>query len=105
MADSVKDIYVEDYGFSLQATIRQDGVALDISDFTDFVFVFVKPNGMTVQKTAALVTDGTDGKISYTVEDGLLDLAGNWRVYGRVSAGGAESTSRPGYMLVLERPD
>lgn len=101
----IKDIFEGDYGFAVEITIEQDGAALDISDFTDYQMIFVDPTGATAAKTAALKTDGTDGIITYTMEEDVLDMAGIWKIYGRVSSASAESTSRPGYMPVSARPD
>lgn len=73
--------FVANAGATFEATlVDQDGTAMDVSAATDVMIRFIKPDGVTnVDKTATFVTDGTDGKIEYEVEAGVLDTAGRWQ--------------------------
>ena len=73
------DLRVGDFGVDINFTVKQNGVAQDISGATT-VLTFTKPNGVEVAKSPAFVTDGTDGQVKYTTEAGFLDVAGVWRV-------------------------
>lgn len=87
------NIHALDYGWTLRIRIVQDEVIQDISSYTTRQFIFKPPVGATVTKTATFDFDGTDGVLKYTVEDGLIDQAGDWRVQARISKTGAELTS------------
>lgn len=89
------DIHVDDYGWLAQLVVTQDGTAVDISAYTTCQFVFRKPDGTTVTKTATFDDDGTDGVLNYTVESGLIDVPGRWRVWAVIAKTGAELTSDP----------
>lgn len=67
-------------GATLRATIREDGSAVDLSAATVKQLKLRKPSGTVVTKTADFTTDGSDGKIEYTTEDGDLDTAGDWQL-------------------------
>lgn len=62
----------------------------DISSFTTLSICFEKTDGTTVSKTATFTTDGTDGKIQYLTETGVIDQTGTWRLQGVISKVGAE---------------
>lgn len=72
--------FVDNAGATFEATLRdQDGTAMDVSAATSIAFRFMKPDGVNyVDKTATFVTDGTDGKVEYEMEAGVLDTAGTW---------------------------
>lgn len=77
-----------DFGIDiLLNAIDQDCAVVDLSAATEVEFEFRKPDGSIVTKTAAFVTDGTDGKCRYSVESGLLDVAGTWTVRLLVTEG------------------
>jgi hypothetical protein len=57
---------------------------MDISAATTKQIVFVKPDGVEVEQTAAFTTDGTDGQLEYTTQADDLDAAGNWSFYAKV---------------------
>lgn len=86
-------IHVDDYGWVGKLTVQQDGSAVDISSYTTRQFVFTDPAGTTTAKSASFDSDGTDGILKYTIEDGLIASAGDWRVQARVSKTGVELTS------------
>jgi hypothetical protein len=89
MTDTLDDIVVDNWGGEVTATITQSGVAYPIDGFTTLELIFISPRGVSTTKTAVdgveFSTDGTDGIISYIVEEGLLDVAGIWTLRGRVA--------------------
>jgi hypothetical protein len=99
------DIHINDYGWVGKLALRQDGVAVDISSYTTRQFIFKSPGGTKTTKTATFDTDGTDGVLKYTVEDGLINEAGNWNVQARISKTGVVLTSAPLRFNVANRLD
>lgn len=87
------NIHDDDFGWVGKLRIVQDEVAVDISSYTTLRFIFRKPDGTEITKSVAFDTDGTDGYLAYTVEDGLIDTAGRWRVWAQVLKTGVELTS------------
>lgn len=61
-------------------TMKEDGVVVNLASVTTKEIVFRKPDGTTVTKSAAFVTDGADGKIKYATESGFLDQTGVWEL-------------------------
>ena len=75
-------IKVGDWGTAIELTVQENGVAVDISGATTKTITFYKPDGTHVVKTAAFTTDGTDGKMRYTVTADELNQSGTWRAVG-----------------------
>lgn len=98
-----KSIHVDDFGWVAKLRIVQDETPVDISGYTTRLIIFVKPDGTEVEKTATFSTDGTDGYLQYTVEDGVIDVRGSWKVRARVSHASAELTSNYVRFDVLRR--
>lgn len=98
-----ENIHVDDFGWLCKLCVVQDSVAQDISSYTTLQFIFRKPDGTEVKKDAIFESDGTDGCLVYTVEDGLIDAPNSWRVRAYLAKTGAELTSDPVYFRVLER--
>ena len=92
---SWENIQVDDFGWVGKLTLKQDGIAEDISSYTTRIFIFTDPTGTSTDKTATFDTDGTDGTLKYTTIDGDVDAAGNWNVVARISKAGSELTSDP----------
>lgn len=93
---SFNKIVVGDYGQVCQITVIDvdTRAAADISAYaTTIQMIFTDPDGVETAKTAAFDTDGTDGVIAYTLEDGLIDAAGRWTVRGRVASASAVLTT------------
>ena len=88
---SNSEIHLEDVGIRIIATIKnEDDEIVDISSATTKQFIFNKPDGSSVTKSASLYSDGTDGKMYYATEDGFLDQIGYWEVQGYVVVGASE---------------
>lgn len=85
------EIHVDDVGTSFEATVKdEESEIVDVSSADEKVLKFQKPDKTVVEKTASLVTDGTDGKIKYVSEEDFLDLPGLWSVQGYVVLGGGQ---------------
>ena len=90
---SFENIVVGDFGQVAKVTFIDvdTGVAADISGYASTIeIVFTDPTGTETAKTATFDTDGSDGVIKYTIESGLINKAGNWRVRGRVQGGSSK---------------
>jgi len=83
------EVHVNDIGTQFIVTVKDDGVVQDISTATNLILIFKKPDQTTSNKTATLYTDGTDGKMTYTSVSGDLNQAGNYKIQGKVTLGGA----------------
>lgn len=80
------DLHINDIGTLLRITIvDSDGVAVDISTATGLKIELKKPDGTTVEKTAALINTGSDGKLGYRTISGDLDQAGTWSIQAFVT--------------------
>jgi len=83
---SLSEMHVGDWGTVLTLTIKnQSDAIVDISTATAKSIIFKRPDGSTFTKAAAFVTDGSDGKITYTLADGDLDQPGFWGYKGEVT--------------------
>lgn len=101
---SFDKIVAGDYGQTAQITIIDvdTGSAADISGYASTIqMIFTDPGGTETAKTATFATDGTDGVIEYTTEDGLFDEAGWWQVRGRVQGASSKLTSEQHSFQVL----
>lgn len=79
---------VGDIGTVFQATIKDEtGAVVNVSGASSKVIKFKKSDGSTVSKTASYTTDGTDGKIEYTIQSGDLNMAGDWQAEAIVTVG------------------
>jgi len=62
--------------------------AVDLSGTTKVEIELQKPNGERLTPiTASFLTDGTDGKITYTDNTGLFTVAGRWKIRGIATTG------------------
>lgn len=79
-------LYVDDFGhtFTLRVLDR-DKRPQDLSTVTLVEYVWHRPDaagGHTVVVTAAaLLTDGTDAKVTGLSPAGLFDVGGNWKLF------------------------
>lgn len=86
-------IHNGDLGTTFLLTItEEDGTtAVDVSTATKLQMIFEDPAGVSTAKTAVSNTTGTDGKIKYVSEAGLIDVVGTWRIQGYVEFGSGTS--------------
>jgi hypothetical protein len=70
-----------DYGGIIRVTVKEDGAVKDISTATTKQFRLIRPTDKVESiVTATFTSDGTDGKLQYTVASGLLSKKGAWRI-------------------------
>lgn len=78
------EIHVNDVGTRFLATIKDDGVVVDISTALSITMIFKKPDDEIVNKNGTLYTNGTDGKVYYDTIIGDLDEAGQYKLQAKV---------------------
>ena len=78
-------IHEGDIGTKLLVTIKDDGIAVDLSSATSLSLYIKKPDGTILNRTATLDSDGTDGKISYVTISGDLDVAGVYKLQAKIA--------------------
>jgi len=96
-------LHVGDVGTVIVVTITEDHVALDISGASEKTLIFRRPDetaGVVVE--GAFTTDGTEGKLQYTVPDGFLDTPGRWAVEARLTIGAWTGRTARAYFTVRE---
>ena len=83
-------IHRGDIGLVVEVQFTCNGVPDTIPADALLEMRFFKPNGQSMSRPAVLSTDGTDGKIRYTMVDGDLDYAGRWMYQGFVTLVGGD---------------
>ena len=82
------EIHLYDIGTSFQITLYDDDVIVDVSSAIGIntkTITFKKPSGVTIEKEATFLTDGSDGIIKYiTIEDDLDELR-TWEIQAKVT--------------------
>ena len=68
----------------LLVAVTDDGSDVDISTASSLVIFIKKPDGTVLERAGVLNTDGTDGKMYYLTVVGDLDVAGNYKIQGKV---------------------
>ena len=77
-------IHEGDIGTKLLVTVTDDGSIVDISSASTLDIFIKKPDGTILSRSGTLETDGTDGKMYYITVLGDLDVAGKYKLQGRV---------------------
>lgn len=93
---SLKGIVENDYGQTIQLTVIDidTGEAADVSAYNSAQqLIFTDPSGNDTTVSAGWATDGTDGVIEYTLQDGNIDEAGDWYVRARLTSATARLTT------------
>jgi len=95
---SLEGIIAGDFGQPIMLTCKDKDTdnAVDISAYTTSQeMIFKDPDGNMHAETAAFVTDGSDGQVTYTPDDGgdVNDEDGEWYVRARVVKSDAQLTS------------
>lgn len=75
---------VDDIGTELEITMMDGDAVLPIGTAAERHIWLKKPSGAVLERTGSLVTDGADGKMSYTTIAGDIDMAGPWLLQGFV---------------------
>jgi hypothetical protein len=76
---AANEIRKNDVGTIFYGTIY-DTAIVNLSSATVKQIILLKPDTTVIQKDASFVTDGTDGKLSYTTVAGDLSCCGIWKV-------------------------
>jgi hypothetical protein len=92
-----------DYGNTIVATVVDEDDIVDLTAATSIVFKFRKPSGTTLEKTGALFTDGSDGKVKYVTASGDIDESGTWRFEVVVNINGGKFTSVEPSVFYVEK--
>lgn len=84
------------YGSTIVLTIKdQDGAVVDVSGASAKTITFRKPDGSSVTKNLSFTTDGSDGKVEYTFQTGVLDTVGLWQYEVTITLPSGPFTSQP----------
>jgi hypothetical protein len=100
-------LWMLEYGSVIEIVVeKRGGAPQDISAATTKNFLLWRPkaSGTVVEAVAAaFVTDGTDGKLDYTIASGILDVVGSWQVQCElIYSDGAHFTTPTSF--VVRRP-
>jgi len=98
-----ENIHTGDIGTIFIATIidSDSGSPIDLSASTARTIIFKRPVGEKINGTASLSTDGTDGKIQYSVVDGDLNMCGDWSIQAKVVGPGYTNYSEISTFTVI----
>lgn len=75
---SIPAVMQGQYGLVLTLTVKENGVVKNISTYTTRTLRYRKPDGSTIEVSMSFVTDGSDGKVTYTFPSGALDDGGSY---------------------------
>jgi len=78
------EIHLDDVGTKFLVTIKDGSSAVNISTASTKQILITKPSGTKMTKTATFNSDGSDGKIYYTVIADDLDEVGTYQLQGKV---------------------
>jgi hypothetical protein len=80
------ELHVNDFGTVLTFTfLDESNEVVPLAGLTSREIIFKKPDGTRLSKTPSLTTDGSDGKVYYTLASGDFDVKGMWQVQGRAA--------------------
>jgi len=85
-----EQVSILDIGTALRVEVQENNAAIDVSTSTARSIELTKPDGTIESKTAAYVTDGTDGQIEYITLAGDIDQRGRWQYRAKVEFGAAQ---------------
>ena len=68
---AANEIHKDDIGTVFTLTVKDGSAVVNVASASSKLIKFRKPGGVIISKTAEFVTDGTDGKISLTVNQGV----------------------------------
>ena len=108
--EPLRGVQVGSYGQACQITcVDRKGAAQDVSGYTGIKVRAMAPDSRTaVTATGSYVTDGTDGKVSFSWADGDIDREGNWSIQIEFQKTSVRALSYLGVMEVgtaLKTPD
>ena len=85
----LEEAHVNDIGTIFRVTIYDTtstggSVIADVSGASAITYTFKRPNGTTFSRTGTFTSDGTDGKMQYSVVTDDFDEAGSYKLQGKV---------------------
>lgn len=101
---TLTDIHVGDVGTVFVVTIQDDGVPVDLSTGTSAsnIMIFRKPDGEVLRVSTNFYSDGSDGKIKYTVSSSsVIDQYGTWKISANVNTDSGQWTATASDFTVL----
>ena len=79
------NLHKDDYGCILRLlVVDSDGDAVNLKETESTYILLYKPDDTSLTKDATFTTDGSDGKIQYTVKEKVLDIVGTWSIQGYI---------------------
>jgi hypothetical protein len=104
---SSPEIHVGDIGTQFITTVyNQNEVVQDLSGATTKTIRFYSPSNIAKDVSASLYTDGTDGKLVYTLASGDIDESGTWQFQAiLIFAGGTWSTNIEKFIVYGNLPN
>lgn len=98
-------IHVGDTGTALVVRVTDEsGAPVNIAAAAALVVFLTAPSGAVLTRTAALDTDGLDGRMTYITQAGDLSAKGTWEIQARVTLGGATWSTRRATFQVFAAP-
>lgn len=92
MADQIRE---NDVGTQFIITVYDGTEIMDLSDATDKIITFRKPDYSLLEVTPSFYTDGTDGKLRYISTAGILTPHGFWNLQATITtASGSWSSTK-----------
>ena len=85
--------------------LDEDGLPLDVRTLGSYRIRLLKPNGVSEDHAAALLTNGTDGKIFFDVQPGDAEESGLYRIQGLLGNDATLRTTRLGQFKVNDNID
>ena len=81
---AANEIHMNDVGTKFLVTVTDGTSAVDISSATTKQLIFQKPSGTKLTKATAFTSDGTDGKMQYSIASDDFDEARSYKLQGKV---------------------
>ncbi len=74
------ELHVGDTGTAILLTLRdEDGKVISLADYISLVLLMRRPDGLLLQKSCNLYTDGTDGIARYVTTSSDWNVPGNYK--------------------------
>ena len=81
---AANEVRVGDIGTRFKVTVKDGASVVSLSGATTKQIILKKPDGTKLTKSAEFSSDGTDGVMHYDTVSGDLDVAGIWKLQGKV---------------------
>ena len=94
-------IHIGDSGVDTVVRFIHQGLPYDVSNASSNNIIFKSPDGTVKERAATFVTDGTDGRIKYTLQSQDIDKPGIWKIWGSVTTLNGTRTSDTDYFAAI----